>query len=343
MADDSLAEHIVKRHPLAGRKQTAEHIQKRTASCARTRASWSEERIAKWRKTASENARSAWNTLEQRANTPSKMAESVNKTCNKSTIIYGLADCETGCIRYIGKTSASLRKRYRQHRCDVRRGSKIRLYNWWRSLSLEPDIFEIETVEPGGDWVESEQFWISYFRFIGCDLVNRCDGGQGTAGIKFTDEHCAKISKAHLGRKVPPERLEKLRLARLKANAARRGVRWKPGQKEKMLATRFANHAAGLHKKRRPATDETKAKISAAKRGIKLTAEHRAKLSAVRKGKQIGRVFSDAAREKMSKSHKGKPLSEAHRAALAAANRANAGRISKSLREYYARKRASAS
>lgn len=54
--------------------------------------------------------------------------------------------------------------------------------------------------------------------------------------------------------------------------------------------------------------------------GRRLTAEHRANMSAA----QRGRVFTDEQRAKMSASHKGKPLSPQHRANAGAARRGKA-------------------
>ncbi len=50
-----------------------------------------------------------------------------------------------------------------------------------------------------------------------------------------------------------------------KAWAEKPGSRWKPGQLEKTLATKSERRAAGLYKKRKPASEETKAKIRATK------------------------------------------------------------------------------
>ena len=73
-----------------------------------------------------------------------------------------------------------------------------------------------------------------------------------------------------------------------------------------------------LAKKGRKASEEARAKMSMARKGIPLSPEHRAKLSAIRKGM----IYSPEARAKMSASHKGKkraPFTQEHRANMSSA------------------------
>ena len=65
-------------------------------------------------------------------------------------------------------------------------------------------------------------------------------------------------------------------------------------------------------KKGKTLSDETKAKMSAAQKGKKLSDEHKAKLSAANKGKKL----SDEAKEKLSAANKGKKLSDEVKAKL---------------------------
>ena len=48
MAEDTISPDGGRRHPLAGRKQTPEHIANRVAAVAKTRAAWTPEQYAKW-------------------------------------------------------------------------------------------------------------------------------------------------------------------------------------------------------------------------------------------------------------------------------------------------------
>lgn len=124
------------------------------------------------------------------------------------TIIYGLTDPRTDHLRYIGKTKGTLHVRKLGHLNDVKRGSfYIPRHRWISDLlsnGLEPEIFEIETVE---DWREAEQFWIGYFKSIGCDLLNATAGGDGLCAYRHSPDTRKKQAAAALARySIPGER-----------------------------------------------------------------------------------------------------------------------------------------
>ncbi|MCW2228111.1 hypothetical protein [Bradyrhizobium elkanii] len=114
-------------------------------------------------------------------------------------IIYGLLDPVSQQLRYIGKTSGTTRRRRQAHISDVRRGrTYIPRHKWIAGLlscGREPEIFEIERV-PKSEWAEAEQFWIAYFRFVGCNLLNATDGGDGLCSYQHRSDTRAKQSAA---------------------------------------------------------------------------------------------------------------------------------------------------
>jgi len=57
----------------------------------------------------------------------------------------------------------------------------------------------IENTEFDLDFLEI--FYISYFRSIGCDLVNLAKGGAFRGGYKHTEEHKLKMHNLFVGRK----------------------------------------------------------------------------------------------------------------------------------------------
>ena len=140
------------------------------------------------------------------------------------TTIYGLIDPTTQELRYIGKTTLPLRIRYNRHISDA---NKVKRYSsqWVRSVlnkGYKPDVFVLEEVE--GDWVEAEQFWISYWKALGARLTNHTIGGEGQSGAKMpvrTQEHRDKIAAALRGKKASPE-------VRQKLSAMRTGKKRKP-------------------------------------------------------------------------------------------------------------------
>lgn len=258
-------------------------------------------------------------------------ATSAVRVSKKQVIIYALTDPLTGEVRYVGKTVAALQRRVQRHEGAIRAGERSHLYNWWMRLLADgmpaPVPHVIETVAPGGDWVEREQYWISHYRSLGYPLANMCEGGQGTIGLVFSKEHRERLRASHLGQKFSPERKEQYAKISQAAWDRKPGSRWKEDTLEKVLATKALRRAAGLYKKRRPATAETKAKISAAKTGVKLTAEHRAKLSVVNTGKWVGRKMSAEANRRNGDARRGKPLSAEHRAAQSRAHQARLARL----------------
>ena len=93
--------------------------------------------------------------------------------------IYGLIDPRDNQLRYVGK-AINLSSRLRAHLSEARRWTDHKA-NWIKSIlhdGLKPDIFIIEDVKES-IWQETERFWISYFRYIGCNLINRTIGGEG--------------------------------------------------------------------------------------------------------------------------------------------------------------------
>jgi hypothetical protein len=205
--------------------------------------------------------------------------------------IYTLAEPLTDEVRYVGKTTNPLKRLARHNRRD---GRCRHCSNWIGELhrrGLKPKMEDLEVFPDSddNDWQESEAFWISYLRFLGCRLTNLESGGRGgkspcaetrakisAAGLgrKMSPEFCANMSAARLGKKATPEHIAKMRAANL-------GKKATPETCAKLSAAKLGKN---LGKKLSP---ETRAKISAAKLGKKLSPEHRAKLSAAQLGRRM--------------------------------------------------------
>lgn len=113
-------------------------------------------------------------------------------------------------------------------------------------------------------------------------------------GKKLSKEHCAKLSEAHKGHVHSKEHKEKI-------GDAHRGKKRPEGTGAKIWAAKKARgpcfhseeskakmRAARLGKSGTPWTDEQKAKSSAKLKGVPKSPEHRAALSAARKGRKFG-------------------------------------------------------
>ena len=198
-------------------------------------------------------------------------------------IIYGLLDPRTNELRYVGKTSAKLKKRFQQH---IYFGKiRTKKTNWLKSLretKQEPRLIVLQIVKLD-EWRIAEQSWIVFFRNLGSRLTNLTDGGDGRNGAIVTQEMRKRMSDAHKGKIISLEQREKMR--------------------------------QGL--KGRVVSEETRKKISEAHKGRKISQERLWKLQ---KGLQawriktsekprgmLGKKHTDEARQKISLAGRGRP------------------------------------
>lgn len=105
--------------------------------------------------------------------------------------IYALIDPRTREVRYIGKSVDPLR-RLDCHLDD--KDSSLRKSRWLKKLGERP-ILKILESGVGSSWIESERWWIKFYREeVGADLTNLTDGGEGLLGIRFSAESRAKMA-----------------------------------------------------------------------------------------------------------------------------------------------------
>lgn len=155
-----------------------------------------------------------------------------------TVLIYALCCPLSGEIRYVGKTQRTLRDRLSKHMRDTGATHKV---NWIKSLNgAFPMVIELEKVE-AGDWEKAETFWINYLRFLGFRLTNIALGGSG--GQAVSPETRRKMSQNRKGKNVGLKRTQKPRTPEHRAN----------------LSKAF---------KGRRLSEETKAKVGAARRAI---------------------------------------------------------------------------
>lgn len=134
--------------------------------------------------------------------------------------IYVLSHPISNEIRYVGKTVESLTERLRRH---LQKKDNTYRYNWIISLKREGLIPKIELIDECDetDWRWMEKYWILQFRVWDFRLVNMCDGGLGSDGMKHTIDAKQKISSFHknkqwrLGSIVSVETRQKIRKGNL--------------------------------------------------------------------------------------------------------------------------------
>ncbi len=207
--------------------------------------------------------------------------------------IYVLIDPLTEEVRYVGWTTKPLYTRLRWH-LNCKGG--VQRTRWIESLverGLRPRIQVVQPVVQGM-WGIAERYWIAYFRSIGCPLTNGTLGGEGSAGHHVGTQTRAKIGSYHRGKVISAEHK-----AIVSAATTLRWERWRADG-------RFTS-------------EETRKKISTAKKGVPLTEAVRATMSDRLKGKPK----SAAHRERIRQALLGRKQSPDH-AAKTAINAAKA-------------------
>lgn len=104
--------------------------------------------------------------------------------------IYGLLDPDTDELKYIGQTIQGF-KRITEHYHKSNKKSRTTNYFshsniWINYLKNNNTIFKViylEYFDNNDNLDESEQFWIEYFKSLGCKLINHEIGGKRNKGL----------------------------------------------------------------------------------------------------------------------------------------------------------------
>jgi len=182
--------------------------------------------------------------------------------------------------RYVGLTVKTLRKRIINHLCaQTCIGSALRKYG----LDLF-DLSIIDNAEDAKSLYEKEQHWI---RFYGCkepNGYNMTDGGEGTIGMKYSEESKRKISESAKGNKKWLGKIHTEESKR-KMSIARKGKQPRLGCKH---------------------TEETKKKLSESHRNISEETRLRMRLAHVGNKNALGCTRSEEYKRKKSEFMKAK-------------------------------------
>lgn len=195
--------------------------------------------------------------------------------------IYSIV-CAVSGRAYIG-SSVRIHYRWKQHLSSLRAGKhhSIFLQRAWNKNGEQNFRFSIVEICDKSDLIERENFHIDTHR-LDVGVFNAAPAAGSTRGLvkgPMPEEIRAKISNTHKGMKHTDA-------AKIKMSASGRA--------------------------RAPISEETRNKFIAHMTGRKLrplSAEHRAAISAVHKGK----VISEEHRAALSLAHKGRPLSDEHK------------------------------
>lgn len=188
----------------------------------------------------------------------------------KPATVYALVDPRDSSPFYVGVTTRGIITRLSSHINDSinlnMRGARYEAIRAIHAAGLRTEIVDIETV-PHSGWVEAEQFWIGYFRFIGAELTNVATGGPGATGAKQSLKTQQRRRDAAVGRDI-----SHLRDPTVVARAAASNVSAQTGRKaspEARLNMSLAKRGEKHNNWGKKFSTETLAKMSAAMKGIK--------------------------------------------------------------------------
>lgn len=119
----------------------------------------------------------------------------------KNICIYGLIDPNTNELKYIGQTIQGFH-RIREHFYKCLKRNKItnclsKSKVWIHSLKKQNQIFKViylEYFENDLNLDEAEKFYIDYFKFLGCKLLNEHIGASFLRNKRITNEERQLIS-----------------------------------------------------------------------------------------------------------------------------------------------------
>ena len=189
--------------------------------------------------------------------------------------IYYIANLDDGYgTAYVGSTY-SFRKRWLQHRKDLRCGvhANPHLQAAYNKYGLGSFAFGVaEAVEDDALLLGREQHWLDAFRTSGRVYNLALVAGSPMKGRKHTTETRRKLSKIGKGRKMPPRSAEHCRRISEALTGRIIDAEWR----RKMSVTRKGRPSGRKGIKHTP---EARAKMSAALRGREQSPERARKIS----------------------------------------------------------------
>lgn len=124
------------------------------------------------------------------------------KIYNDLNIIYGLSCPITNEIRYIGYAS-NLNRRINQHLQPSNLIKSNYKNNWIKSLlkiNLKPLVVVLKKCKNYKELPKIEKEIIAIYKFLGYNLTNLTNGGDGTTGRILSSETKRKISASNIGK-----------------------------------------------------------------------------------------------------------------------------------------------
>lgn len=125
----------------------------------------------------------------------------------KNNIVYCI-DFPNG-KKYIGISSYGLEYRKKAHMNSVNCGSQLYVHKALRKYGNTVEWSVIEYCDTIITARERERYFIKFFDTRSSEKgYNLTDGGEGSPGLRFTEESRKKLSRSHTGLKQTPEHVE---------------------------------------------------------------------------------------------------------------------------------------
>lgn len=169
----------------------------------------------------------------------------------KDIFVYCLLDPNAGDCRYVGVSNNPIR-RFKTHMMN-RQNNPVK-WSWIRNLKTQNKLPILKILEKTNElhWETRERWWIRYFKKKNQKLTNLTNGGDGRFGIPCSENTKQKISNSLMAHTVSEESRQKMSMSAKK---------WIKENGHPMLGKK--------------ASPETLVKQSIARRGKKISSEHR--------------------------------------------------------------------
>jgi group I intron endonuclease len=214
-------------------------------------------------------------------------------------VVYGFRLETTSEYRYVGLTTASIRRRTLQHYRNAELGRKTPFYDWLRKVPQ--DLVYVESLEVVTTTLEAlgeaEIAWIAKIKKRGDRLLNLSGGGLGPSGVVWTEEQRKAAGDRARGRPTGVSRKGPESPVWGSHHSDEQKRRWSEMRKGSYSGADNPNF--GKFGSDHPSF------------GHKMSEESKERLSQQRRGAlnpNFGRTTSDETRAKISAASKGRPM-----------------------------------
>lgn len=202
--------------------------------------------------------------------------------------IYKIICLTTGKL-YIGQTLRTIKKRWKRHIRDAKKGSEHKFHRAIRKYGEEnftvEELLAVSAPTKKELKAQLDSLEIEYIsRFNTREKgYNSTDGGEGTAGRVCSEESRERYRQANMGERNPSfgkacseETKEKVRKARLGKASPMKGKKHSDSARQKISESHTGERNPNFGK---TASKETRRKLSEAHKGKKLSEEQKKKIS----------------------------------------------------------------